>query len=132
MSDIENHHKEDALHDAAAARNQEAHMSIEEGRKARDIGVAAVDAAGVAGHKTWKPKAEAALDQLIREGRPFTADDLRALVDERPDHPNQIGALFIGASKRGEIRKIGYHQSTIKSRQAGLQAMWIAAEEVAA
>lgn len=104
-------------------------MSIKEGRGLRDVGIAAVDAAGMAAHKTWRPKAEAALDQLIRAESPFTADDLRALVDEPPGHPNQIGALFLAASRRGEIRKLGYQQSRVKSRQAGSLALWIAAEQ---
>lgn len=104
-------------------------MSIEEGRQARDIGVAAVDAASVAAHRTWRPKAEEALDELIRAGAPFTADDLRARVDEEPHHPNAIGGLFIGASSRGLIRKLGYRQSKTKSRQAGSLALWIAAEQ---
>lgn len=104
-------------------------MSIEEGRAVRDVGVAAVDAASVAAHRTWRPKAEEALDELIQAGTPFTADDLRARVDEKPHHPNSIGALFIGASRRGLIRKIGYQQSKTKSRQAGSLALWIAADE---
>lgn len=104
-------------------------MSIKEGRARRDAGVAAVDAAGVSGHKTWRPKAEAALAQLIRTESPFTADDLRGLVDEPPGHPNQIGALFLAASRRGEIRKLGYQQSRVKSRQAGSLALWIAVEQ---
>lgn len=104
-------------------------MSIEQGRQARDIGVAAVDAAGFAAHRTWRPKAKEALSELIESGEPFTADDLRARVDEKPHHPNAIGALFNGAARRGLIRKIGYQQSTVKSRQAGLQALWVAAEQ---
>lgn len=104
-------------------------MSLQDGRDLRDVGIAAVDAAGVAAHKTWRPKAEAALDQLIRSGSPFTADDLRALVDEPPDHPNQVGALIMGASRRGEIRKLGYRQSRVKSRQAGSLALWVAADQ---
>lgn len=107
-------------------------MSLQEGRALRDAGIAAVDAAGVAVHKTWRPKAEAALDTLIRSGHPFTADDLRALVDEQPNHPNQVGSLFTAAARRGEIRKMGYRQSHVKSRQAGTQDLWIAAEEAAA
>lgn len=102
-------------------------MTIHEGRTLRDAGIEATDAAGVAAHKTWKPKAEGALRQLILSRRPFTADDLRSLVDEKPGHPNQIGALFMTAARRGEIQKIGNMQAHSTSRRAGNLAVWIAA-----
>lgn len=96
------------------------------GQQERDAGAAAVDAAGTAAHRTWKPKADAALAKLIREGQPFTADHLDELVGEAPHHPNAIGALFLHASRRGEIRKIGYAQARARSRRAGNMAVWIA------
>ena len=102
-------------------------MSLKEGRALRDAGIEAVDAAGTAAHRTWRPKAEGALRQLISSGHPFTADDLRALVDESPHHPNQVGSLFNTAARRGEIRKVGYQQSSVRSRQAGTHAVWVAA-----
>lgn len=102
-------------------------MSITEGRALRDAGIEAVDAAGVAGHRAWRPKAEGALQQLILSGKPFTADDLAELVDERPDHPNQVGSLFMAAARRGEIVKIGYSQARATSRRAGNLAVWRAA-----
>jgi|LSQX01.1.fsa_nt_gb hypothetical protein len=101
-------------------------MTLNEGRQLRDEGTTATLAAATAGHKTWKPKAEAALTTLINAGTPFTAADLRRLTDEQPDHPNQWGAIINVAARRKEIRKIGYTQSPDRTRHAGAIAVWIA------
>lgn len=99
------------------------------GQARRDAGAEAVDAATTAPHRQWKPQADAALAKLIKAGHPFTADDLAALVDQEPHHPNAWGALFLNASQRGEIRKTGYTQSKTKSRHAGSQSVWTAARK---
>lgn len=97
---------------------------LDQGRALRDVGISAVDAAGVAPHKQWRPIADGVLTELISEGKPFTADDLARRVPVQPEHPNQVGALIMAAARQDRIRKLGYRQSTSKTRRAGAIALW--------
>lgn len=98
----------------------------------RQEGMEAVSAAAVAVHRPYREHFEAALSELIREGKPFTADDVRRRVrpDVAPHHPNVIGALMAGAATKGLIREIAWRRSTTRSRHAGRVAVWLSATAV--
>lgn len=77
-----------------------------EGDRLRDQGMALAEAAV----PTWTDDARDAIDYLADRGRPFTADDLVALVGlPRPSEPNRnnaVGAVLGGAARRGRIRRV--------------------------
>jgi hypothetical protein len=54
----------------------------------------------------WRLEAQSALEQLASDWRPFTADDLLALVG-RPPRPRQIAGAFAAAQRQGRIKIIG-------------------------
>lgn len=72
----------------------------------------------------WLDCAERALGWWAETGRPFTADDLRALGVPDPDHPNRIGGLFRRAYRTGLIEPVGYMPSTRPSRNGGVLRTW--------
>jgi len=63
------------------------------------------------------------LGEMADTGQPFSSEDVTAVVGQ-PSNPNTVGALFIGAAKRGVIRKCGYRQSTRPERHAAVIALW--------
>lgn len=77
----------------------------------------------------WTLAAEEALEDLRASGAAFTAEDVRARAGT-PPHPNALGGLFIGASKRGEIVKVGYRLASRTVAHARPLAVWRDAEAV--
>lgn len=67
---------------------------------------------------------ERVLTTLAASREPFTSEDVTAVVGRPPNSPNTVGALFIGAAKRGLIRKCGYRQSVRPERHAAVIALW--------
>ena len=67
---------------------------------------------------------ERAIIALASSKEPFTSEDVTAMVGRPPNSPNTVGALFIGAAKRGLIRKCGYRQSVRPERHAAVIALW--------
>lgn len=67
------------------------------------------------------------IDQAIRavaqSGKPFSANDIRPVLPRV--RAALIGARFLAASKRGEIRKVGFVQSTDPGTHAHPVALWI-------
>ncbi len=81
------------------------------------------------------------IDEYIKSGRTFTADDIReAFIDneivERAMFmkPNLLPALIAGASRRGLIVAVGYCKPSRASRHANPNRIWQATrmQEVAA
>lgn len=95
------------------------------GRLLRDQGVACANGSM---DRWWRSTATAGLVHLAALGRPFTADDLRDLGIPEPSHPNYVGALFIGASKAGVIRPVGFAQARRPSRHASWMRQWVGGE----
>jgi hypothetical protein len=95
------------------------------GRLLRDQGVARANGSM---DRWWRSCATAGLVHLAALGRPFTADDLRDLGVPEPSHPNYVGALFIGASKAGVIRPVGFAQARRPSRHASWMRQWVGGE----
>lgn len=85
-----------------------------EGREARDQGVAMLDSHDPA----FKEHISAIIEQLALTQQPFGSDDVRERLTMQPSHPNQIGAAFLGACKRGIIEKVGKRQSSTASAHA--------------
>lgn len=74
----------------------------------------------------WTPHADKAIATLANTGRPFTNDDVRALIPDHitPHHPNAWGSLFSVWAGRGLIKMVGVRNSRQKSRHSGLQRVW--------
>jgi hypothetical protein len=50
----------------------------------------------------WKREAEAAMSILIKQGRPFTADDIHRLLEHtnvKTHNNSALGAIFLRASR---------------------------------
>lgn len=79
---------------------------------------------------TWHSRARAAMDQLIAEGDPFTADDLLELVGH-PDtehtangRNSAVGSMFSAYSGNGLIEVCGTASSRAAHRKGGLIRVW--------
>lgn len=96
-------------------------LQLELGRALRDRGAAVADEnAG----QDWRSVADRAIDHLASTGRPFTADDVRALGVPDPSSPRAWGARFLAASKQGRIERVGYAPSRRASVHAHPIAVW--------
>lgn len=77
--------------------------------------------------RDWARLADVAMRQLIRSGKPFTADDFNALmepVDAEPTSRNAVGATFSAYCGRGLIKPVGYTKSTSPKRNGGVIRIW--------
>lgn len=102
-------------------------QGIQEGRALRDAGVAAAGSTAPGALVTaWKAKANKALEELIREGSYFSADDLVDLVG-LPPRRNMLGGVFIGARRAGLIKPVGYTQASRPEAHARVQRTWAGA-----
>lgn len=94
--------------------------TLDEALKARDEGIAQVEAAA-------DDQDRAVIDQAIREvaarGVRFSANDVRPLLPAV--RPALIGARFLAAANRKEIRRVGYVKSTDPKTHAHPIAEWI-------
>lgn len=93
------------------------------GRTLRDQGTFLVDSRP--DHADWRACADSGIDYLAATGKPFTADDVRALswVDD-PASPKAWGARFLAAARAGRIRRVGYQPSRRASVHAHPVAVW--------
>lgn len=73
---------------------------------------------------TWREDAMDVVERLAKQGRRFTADDLRKELRPAP-HQNMVGPIFTAAQRRGLIIKVANATSRIKSRNGGHQYEWI-------
>lgn len=84
----------------------------------------------------WHDAAEYAMHYLANTHQPFTADDLRDLLDgNEPQTPNAIGGLFMSWSSQGLIQRHGIAQSRNPRSNSSIVFTWIGtppAEEQAA
>jgi hypothetical protein len=84
-------------------------LSLFEGRRLRDEGVALVETADA--DAAWRAWADGAIRWLATTRPTFSANDLAALqVDygiAPPSHPNSVGAAFLRAARLGLIEKTG-------------------------
>lgn len=75
----------------------------------------------------WLDSAQRALDELIRRGHSFCADDLDDLGVPRPDVGNRVGALFLRAARAGRVVRVGYQQSRRPEAAGRVITVWRAA-----
>lgn len=91
------------------------------------LGMARAD--DVADH-AWKDRVDNAIATLAStrdehgELLRFTAEDVRDLAGDPPDHPNAHGARFSAAARRGLIRKVGYRLASRASLHRHPLALW--------
>lgn len=102
------------------------HSSLDEllaGVRSRDAGT---EAAWAAASLSFRDALEHALARVVAAGRPFTADDVRDLVNEPAlsGSWNALGALLLAAARRGEIRPADYTRSRRVSNQARVVRLW--------
>ena len=88
--------------------------ALQQGRSARDVGIAQVD-----GNVDlfWSVAADRAIEKLAASGRQFGPDDVREIAGS-PDRHQAMGARFMAAVKRGVIVRCG----TVPSRRASCHA----------
>lgn len=73
----------------------------------------------------WKARVDAAIEQLASAGERFTAEDIRRIAGDPPDHPNAMGAHFNAAARRGLIEKVAYRKARRASLHSHPIAVWI-------
>lgn len=102
------------------------------GEQLRIEGVEANLAAASAPHRPFLHHAEIALARFIREGRRFTAEDIRDEIPEgiEPHHHNVIGSMLSHASQRGDIVPVGVTRATRRSRHSSRNCIWIATKAI--
>lgn len=94
---------------------------LELGQELRDEGIARVEAAADDGQRSVIDQALAA---VAARGQTFSANDVRPLLPPGI-RPALVGARFMAASRRGEIRKVGWVASTDPGTHAHPVALWI-------
>ena len=111
----------------------EAVETLQAGEQLREVGMALADEAAAA---AWKERVDAAISSLARRQGldgplPFTAEDVRLLAGDPPEgtSPNAMGARFMAAARRGQIRKVGYRNGVRPSLHAHPIAIWVGAPE---
>lgn len=87
----------------------------------KEQGMAAADGAA---DLVWRAAVDDAILTLAVTGGEFTAEDVRAIAGDPPDHPNALGARFSSAAKRGEIVRVGFRIATRASRHSHPIAVW--------
>lgn len=97
-------------------------MLSNEGRALRDDGVSRVDANTP---DDWKSAVQMQIAKLAATGQPFTAENVRRVVGDPPNHPNAMGAQFISACRANVIEKVGYVNPARPTRHASVIALWI-------
>jgi cell division ATPase FtsA len=87
-------------------------------RAARDHGMALAEESELTG---WTEAADRAIRELIREGVPFSSDDICARVG-RPYHANAVGAYMKRAVQAGRVVKLA---ETVQSTRVAARGRWL-------
>lgn len=77
----------------------------------------------VAAPADWKRAASAVLTRLAATGKPFTTDDVWAVVPQPPE-PRAMGALIRSAAIAGKIRRVGWRASSRPECHCRPVAIW--------
>jgi hypothetical protein len=82
---------------------------LEFGRALRDVGIETV-----LDHtpETYREKADNAILALAKKGWKFSAEDVRELAGDPPNHCNAMGAIMNSAIRAGIIQVVGYGKAT--------------------
>lgn len=74
----------------------------------------------------WKARADQAIARLAALGKPFTAEDVRAICGD-PEHVNAFGSRLAYAARKGIIRSVGFEEAERPSRHRAVLRIWIGA-----
>jgi hypothetical protein len=110
---------------------QETLFDLDAGERAKERGMDLASSSDRAWD--WRRRAEVALYELAETGKPFTADDVVAVVglpDLGPGRNNAVGAMFSAAAKRGWIVRVGYRKATRVLSHGRVVAVWAGSEEL--
>jgi hypothetical protein len=91
------------------------------GQVLRDVGTESVSANTP---PDWRGACDRAILLLAAQGKTFTAEDVRLVVGDPPNHPNAMGARFLAAARSGLIEKLGYGKPVRASSHASVIAIW--------
>jgi hypothetical protein len=93
----------------------------------RHAGQSANLAAATAVHRKYREAAETVLADLVAEGRPFTAEDVRrGIPDDVEAHsPNVLPSVLGIWAARRRIVPCGEYRSRRRSRRASRNRVWI-------
>lgn len=91
------------------------------GKELRDAGITSVEKNTP---QWWKDACDRAIHTLAARGVEFTAEEVRSIVGDPPNHPNAMGARFISARRQGVITLVGYKTSIRASRHANVLKIW--------
>lgn len=94
---------------------------MNDGAELRDLGVERVDRNTP---EWWKAAADRSIARFASLGTDFTAEDVRAVVGDPPNHPNAMGARFLHALRAKTIVKVGYRSPARSSSHASVIAVW--------
>lgn len=109
---------------ATSLFSSEGRGGAEEGRRRRDEGAKRAEHGATA---LSRRAGEEGIRRLARERDTFTSDDLHDLLETEgaPTLESKlVGALFLHASRRGEIEAVGWATSTRPSRNSGPVRVW--------
>lgn len=76
--------------------------------------------------RQWRILADLTLDALIRDGAPFTSEDVVHVIGPAPSR-NAIGGLFAGRKK--EIKVVGTTLATRKEAHGRILRVWQSKKE---
>ncbi len=68
----------------------------------------------------WRDQCDVEIARLASLGETFTAEDVRKVVGDPPNHPNAMGARFLKAVRANLIARIGHKNGTRRAAHARL------------
>lgn len=93
----------------------------------RDEAIETVLTGDEAVHRNFRAFIDQAINELIDEGREFTADDVRSRVDPEVmalASPMLLPAVMRALAQSGRVQTIGWAVSTRRSRHCGPLRVW--------
>lgn len=75
--------------------------------------------------REWKIMVEGLIGAMASSGKQFTAEDIRTLSGDPPNHPNAMGAMFLQACRRGVIERCGDMLARRKDRHAARIGLYV-------
>lgn len=78
----------------------------------------------------WKMMVDGLICAMASSGKKFTAEDIRTLSGDPPNHPNAMGAMFMVACQRGIIERCGDILAKRKNRHAARIGLYVGRREI--
>ena len=96
-------------------------LDLDFGKALRDEGAATVEDNTP---DDWRAACDNAIASLAATGQEFTAEDVRAICGDPPNHPNAMGARFLAASRSGLLERVAYRRPARATSHASVIAVW--------